>query len=130
MTNLIFFLLILSLFANFSLGSIRYFGLNRSFVLMYKGVLEASCLKVDENGEPCVPYFSKNLLENNVETYLNNNIKRYVDSYTVAFLYFNKDDSTICTSKYCRAVKISIRADINALFHYEKAKNYYVVNAR
>ncbi len=126
MTNCIFFIFILSFFLNFSFGTINFSGIDRTFQLMYKGVLENSFVAFDEYGTPCDPYFDKELLQDNVEQYLGVNLPRYTTNYITAYYYFNEDDYSYCTSNICRGVRISLKAEINYLYHYEKARNFYI----
>lgn len=126
MTNTIFYILMFSVFASFSIGSINYFGVNRTFMLMYKGVIESSLKTVDKNGLPVSPYFDRDALKANVELYLSNNLPKYVDEYTVNYYYFDPIDKTYTTDEYVRAVKISLKAYINNLYQYEKAREFYV----
>lgn len=126
MTNTIFYILMFSVFASFSIGSINYFGVNRTFMLMYKGVIESSLRTVDKNGLPVAPYFDRNALKENVEIYLSNNLPKYVDEYTVNYYYFDPIDKSYTTDEYARAVKISLKCYINSLYQYEKAREFYV----
>ena len=127
MVSLIFYVLIFSLFLNFSAGAMAFSGVNRTFLSMYKGVLESSVSQVDLDGNLSpVPYFNKEKLEYYVTLYFDENLDRYVTHYTFSIYYFNEEDDTICTSKYCTAVKISLECTINYLFHYLKARNFYV----
>ena len=103
-----------------------YSGVNRTFLSMYKGVLESSVAYVDEKGEPISPYFLKDTLEDYVTNYFEENLTRYVTHYEASIYYFNEEDGSLCTSKYCDAVKISLRCDINYFFHYEKGRNFYL----
>ena len=52
---------------------------------IYKGMLEASVITVDDNGESTVPYYDKEVLSNYVTTYLENNIKNYVKNASKYF---------------------------------------------
>ena len=126
MTNCIFFVFIASLILNFSIGSMRYFGVSRTFDLTYKGVLEVSTNDLDENGTPVAPYFIKEKLEKNAESYYQMTIPNYTKNYTTAYYYFNPEDMTYCTSLYCRGVRISLKAKINILFEFCRAKEYMV----
>lgn len=126
MTNCIFFVVILSLFLNFSFGAVNYSGVDRTFQLMFKGVLENSFKAIDNDGNPCDPYFDKTLLEENAEKYFSLNLPKYVTNYVTAYYYFNPNDYSYCTSSYCKGVRISLKADINFLFHYEKGRNFYI----
>lgn len=126
MANLIFFSIILSLFVNFTVGSVSLSGIDRTFQLMYKGVVESSVLSIDEEGNPCAPYFSKKLFEINAEQYFAMNLPRYVEHYVTSYYYFNLNDKSFCTS-YCQGVKVSLKADISSLYKYDKAKEFYIV---
>lgn len=126
MENLIFFTLIASLFINFTFGAMKLSGVNRTFLSMYKGILESSVAYVDKDGYPIKPYFLQDTLEDYVTNYLDKNLTRYVTHYEASIYYFNKEDETICTSEYCQAVKISLKCDINYFFHYSKARNFYI----
>ncbi len=127
MTNLIFFTIIASIMLNFSFGVMNYSGINRTFELAVKGPLEMSCLTLDNSATEVAPYFYRDFLEENVELYFAMNLPRYTKEYTTAYYYFNdEEDRSYCTSKYCRGVKISLKAKINTFFEYENAKEFYV----
>lgn len=125
MLNAFAFVFITTLIMTFSLGSINYFGIHRAFELMYRGVLENSMdyfIYSDEN----VYYFVPETLERNVLDYFERNISRYTHEYDVSFYYFNAENDSYCSS-YCRSVKISLKADLNLLFHYEKARSFSIL---
>lgn len=126
MENLVFFTILFSLFLNFSMGAISFSGVNRTFQIMYRGLVEASIAFVDENGEPIEAYFKKSVLEQYVTNYLEDNLTRYVTHYKAAIYYFDKENQVVCTSSYCRSVKISLDCEINYFFHYSKARNFYI----
>lgn len=126
MTNCIFFLFITCLFMNFSLGSISYFGVHRTFMLMFRGVIENALKSVDKSGEPVSPYFDEDLLKANVEEYLDKNITRYTHEYETNYYFYYLEDKTYCSNDYCRGVRISLRAKIDGMFQYEKAKSFSI----
>ena len=126
MEHLIFFSLFFTLFLNFTFGAMRFSGVNRTFLSMYKGVLESSIAYVDEDGNAISPYFIKDTLVDYVDHYLEDNLTHYVTHYEASVYFFNEEDDTICTSEYCQAVKISLECEINYLFHYSKARNFYI----
>ena len=126
MTNCIFYLVMFAYFVNFAFGSINYFGVNRSFTLLYKGVIENACQSVDESGNPIKPYFDKDELIYRAEEYFASTLPRYVTSYDTNYYFFNLEDKSYCTGTYCRGVKISLRAKINIFYTYEKAREFYV----
>ncbi len=127
MTNIIFFALLASLMLNFSFGAMNYSGINRTFELAVKGPLEMSCLSLDMDANEVTPYFYKDFLEENMEFYFAENLPRYTNDYTTAYYYFNDgDDRSYCSSKYCRGVRVSLKAKINGLFEYKNAKDFYI----
>lgn len=128
MENLIFFSLIFALFINFGVGAINFSGVNRTFMSIYRGLIEASIAYIDEEGEPIDPYFKKDILETYLTNYFQENLTRYVTHYTASIYYFNYEDETVCTSKYCQAVKVSLDCQINFMFHYSKARIFYLAN--
>jgi len=126
MEYLIFFAVIFATLFNFSMGAIAYSGVNRTFLTMYRGVLESSVALTDENNVLVEPYFKKDVLETYVANYLEENLTRYVTHYQAKINYINEEDESVCLSKYCNAVKISLECDINYLFHYKKGKIFYI----
>ncbi len=80
---------------------------------------------LDEKANPVKPFFVKDKLIENVENYFSMNISRYAEKYTTAYYFYNPDDDSYCTS-YCRGVRISLKANLNAFYKFEKARNFYV----
>lgn len=114
-----------SLFLSFSFGCMSFSSVHRTFSLMYRGLFETVTATIDESGEPSA-YFNKNKVEEYVTEYLANNLTKYVTNYEVSYYFFYEDSGLVCTSGNCTALKISLKADINYIFHYEKAMNYYI----
>ena len=127
MEYIFFFAIIFGTMINFTMGAIRFSSINRTLSLMYKGLLEASTSYVDSNGFYRSPYFDKDKLKNYVINYMDENLKSQVDHYTVSIYYFDRGDETMCLDEHCESVRITLKADINYLFHFEKAKEYHIV---
>lgn len=117
-----------ALFLNLSFTSLRFSQINRCFMSIYKGLLEASLITINSRGEPTFPYFDKTRINNYIVNYLDNNLSKYSTDYEIKTKYLNRDSSTICLSN-CKEVKISIKAKINYLFTYEKAQSFVVRSA-
>ena len=128
MTNCIFYTLFFALFLNLSFGSLRYSQVNRVFMSVYKGMLEASVLTISESGEPVIPYYNQPTLENYIDNYLKENISKYTTKYTVKTAYFEKNSQDICTN-YCRSVSINLNAKINLFYDYNKTQTFVVRSA-
>lgn len=128
MENLLFFSIIVGVMINFTLGAISFSRVNRSFALMYKGLLESCVATIDETGAATTPYFEKNRIRQYVKEYLDENIKEYTTSYVAYFMYFAGDER-LCLSKYCTTVRITLKADINYLFKFEKARDFKITRS-
>ena len=128
MTNCIFYSLFFALFLNLSFGSLRFSQVNRVFMSIYKGMLEASVLTIDENGEPVVPYYNKESLATYVNEYLKENVEKYTSNYSVNTEYFDSNNSSTCTA-YCRSVSINLNAKINIFYEYDKTQTFVVRSA-
>lgn len=92
---------------------------------IYKGMLEASVLTIDENGEPVVPYYGKEAVESYLKEYLGKNISNYAKDYTIN-ANFHDENGEYCTD-YCREVAITLHAKINFLYKYEKTQTFLVI---
>ena len=126
MGNIAFYAMMFVLFLQFSFGAIDYSGVNRTFLGLYRGAIEASLRTVGDSGEPTYPFFDEAVLKENVYSYFEENLTRYVTHYTTGIYYFELEDGLMCTDHYCSGVKITLKADINYFFHYENAKSYFV----
>lgn len=127
MTNCIFYTLFFILFINVSFGSLRMSQVNRTFMSMYKGMLEASVVTIDDNGEPIYPYYEKSFITSYVSSYLNKNISKYTKDYTLTLTFYKDDGVTVSTSTdKSRCVKFNLKANINYLFKYDKSQTYSI----
>lgn len=126
MMNLVFFSIIFSLMVTLSFGAMNLSGVNRTFLSMHRGIFESSVVYVDEEGKPVEPYYLKETLQSYVTEYLEENLTRYVTHYEASIYYFDHDTGEACLSNYCKAVRISLECQINYLFHYSKARDFYI----
>lgn len=125
MTNCIFYAMFFTLFLNMVLGSLRMSQINRVFMSIYKGMLEASVLTIDNSGEPVEPYYNKATFNDYVDDYLKENLSRYTTDYSLETVFLSKDTNTVCTS-FCRKVEITLKAKVNFLYTYEKTQVFTV----
>ncbi len=125
MVEMIYYVIMFSFFLNFSFGCIEYSNINRAFSLMYRGLFETALATIDERGNPGA-HFNEEKIEEYIPLYIGANMPKYVTSYTINYYYFDEETGLVCTSHFCKALKISIKAHINYFFDYEKAMNFYV----
>lgn len=125
MTNCIFYSIFFALFINLSFGSLRFSQINRSFLSIYKGMLEACVLTVDEDGEPVKPYYSHEKIDEYVVNYLNESIKRYSNSYSLTTEYYDENFKEK-TDTYSRGIAINLKAKIYSYRTYEKEQRFSI----
>ena len=125
MTNCIFYSLFFVLFLNVSFGSLRYSQVNRVFMSIYKGMVEATVITITDTGEPLVPYYKKEKMEIYIDEYLKENLSRYTTDYSVSTNYYMPATNAVC-SDICRKVSINLKAKINVFYEYDKTQTFVV----
>ena len=128
MTNCIFYSLFFALFLNLSFGSLRISQVNRVFMSIYKGMIEASVVTINDQGEPIIPYYSQTTLNSYVDDYLKTNISKYVKEYTLNTLYLEDNLYNVCDEN-CRVVSINLKAKINAFYEYDRTQTFAIRSA-
>lgn len=128
MLNCLFYSIFFALFLNTSLGALRLSQVNRVFMSSYKGMFEASLITVDSDGEPVHPYFNQKILREYINGFMCENLNRYTTNYLLNVDFYLLDGSTECSeTDYARNVKITLKADINFLYKYDKTQSYTVL---
>lgn len=125
MINCIFYSMFFALFLNVSLGSLRFSQINRCFLSIFKGMLEASVVTIDEQGEPVVPYFDKENIDTFVTDYLGKNIKRYSNEYVVKTTLMDKETGIVCEDN-CQKLSINLKAKISSFIDYDKTQTFVI----
>lgn len=128
MTNCIFYSLFFALFLNLSFGSLRISQVNRVFMSIYKGLIEASVVTINDQGEPIMPYYSQTTLNSYVDDYLKTNISKYVKDYTLNTKYLEDNLYSVCDEN-CRVVSINLKAKINVFYEYDRTQTFAIRSA-
>jgi len=126
MTNCIFYAIFFTLFLNVSFGSLRTSQINRVFMSIYKGMLEASVITVSDKGVAITPYYNRARLNHFVNTYLKDGISRYTKDYTFQLRFKNDNNSNLICQSNCRKVEIELEAKINLFYKYEKTQVFTI----
>ena len=113
------------LFVSFSIGASQYSYINRTFELLLRGAFEKAIIIIDDQGE-IKPYFDEEILEEEIEEYFALNLPRYVRSYEYYYYFSYSDKGGYCINHDCDAIKISLKANINDFFIYNKAKTFFI----
>ena len=76
----------------------------------------------EENG----PYFDKEILEDNLTSYFDFHMPRYVDGYDISFYYYNITDHSFDLDDECQAVEVTIETTLIMFKHYQKTMFYEI----
>lgn len=125
MTNCLFYSIFFALFLNISFGSLRFSQINRTFLSIYKGMLEACVITVDTKGEPIKPIYNKQKVEDYVLTYLEENIKKYSKNFDLKTTYYDENFKNK-TNVEIRGISITLNAKINSFYTYEKEQRFSI----
>lgn len=129
MGNICFYAMFFVIFLQFTFGAIKFSGVNRTFLSMYKGVFEVSLITVDKDGEPIYPYYGEEILKDNVDLYLKENLTKYTRNYETNIIFLNLDNDGVCLDEHCSKVEVNLKVDINMFFKYDKSLKYTVKEA-
>ena len=124
MTNIIFYTLLLSISTSFGLGAMKHSTINRTFMLLQRSVFEYAVITIDENN---YPYYDEQLIKEGIDNYFENNIKPIVNKYTTGIIFLN-DDNSLCVNGKCQRVQVSLKANINYLFNFEKSMIFTITS--
>lgn len=96
-------------------------GLNRSVIytpveLFYPEIISNNGVGVVE-----VKSFQKRMME-----YYDHTLSKYSKSYEVKFYYYNPDNDAMCIRIYCRAVEITVNADLIMNYKYHRVMFYEI----
>lgn len=62
-------------------------------------------------------------LKKYINTYYEENLSRYCNSYEVGYYFYNQDDGSYCTNLYCTAVEITV--DCSLINNYQMSRTMY-----
>ena len=117
--------LIVVLSFNFFILSYQINGINR-IVLGTPLALYETAIVVYDIDEEKGPYFSKEILENNITTYLNYHLSRYAFDYYYNFYYYKIADHSLDMSDEAKAVEVNVSAYLAMNTYYEKTMFYEI----
>ena len=112
------------LFSSFTI-SLKLQTINRAIIYMPIEIFETSIqvVNIDETENL---YFDKNLLDTNVNRYLEEKLSNVMKDYSYSFYYYNQDDGSICTSGKCNAVEVTVSGHYAYNFSYSRSVNYEI----
>ena len=93
-------------------------------MLLQRSVFEYAVITIDENN---YPYYDEQLIKEGIDNYFENNIKPIVNKYTTGIIFLN-DDNSLCVNGKCQRVQVSLKANINYLFNFEKSMIFTITS--
>lgn len=93
-------------------------------MLLQRSVFEYAVITIDENN---YPYYDEQLIKEGIDNYFENNIKPIVHKYTTGIIFLN-DDNSLCVNGKCQRVQVSLKANINYLFNFEKSMTFTITS--
>ena len=118
-----FFVVFLSF--NFFMISYQINGINRLVYAVPLSLYETAINMFDIN-EEIGPFFSKEILEDNINSYFDFHLPRYTDQYQISFYYYNPSDHSLDMDDEAQAVEITINSNLVLAKHYQKTMFYEI----
>lgn len=118
-----FFVVFLSF--NFFMISYQINGINRLVYAVPLSLYETAINMFDID-EEIGPFFNKEILEDNINSYFDFHLPRYTDQYQISFYYYNPSDHSLDMDDEAQAVEITINSNLVLAKHYQKTMFYEI----
>ena len=110
---------------NFFMVSYQINGINRIVTGAPLSLFETAVVLLDIN-EEIVPHFDKEILEDNLTSFFDYHLPRYVRQYDISFYYYNISDHSLDMSNEPQAVEATISTELVLSKHYQKTMFYEI----
>lgn len=107
--------------------SYRLSGVNRTFLLLPKGIIENSIIIIESHNYE-KPFFDIDYLQNETKRYFTVNLGEYVSTYDLSFYFFDKDGSDDHFEERYDGVSIALKTKIIADMYYENSLTFTIKN--
>ncbi len=109
---------------NFFMVSYQINGLNRLITGAPLSLFETAIVlyDIEENG----PYFDKEILEDNLTSFFDYHLPRYISQYSLSFYYYNIENHSINMTDEPKAVEVTFQAELVLDKHYQKTMYYEI----
>lgn len=118
-----FFVVVLSF--NLFMMSYQVNGVNRLVLGMPMSLFETAIVMTNLS-ENEVPKFNHDILEGNLTSYFAYSMPHYTDDYSLYFYYYNPKNHSVCLSTQCRAVEVTVNANLALGYNYSKTMYYEI----
>ena len=127
MSNIIFSLVIAVMSLHMFTFTYRLNGINRSLYNIPISIFESSIPLTSYNEETGL-YYDKELLRRKLTYYIKSSISDLCHSYRMSLYFYNQADDSVCLSKYCNAVEITIDAKVIFFTEYHRTARFYITH--
>lgn len=94
-------------------------GLNRCIINSPIQIVEASIFPITYAEDETL-YIDKSTFKSKYKKYLDSQVYRYVNDYTVSYYFYTSDNKQACTLKDCMGVEISFNARIDYIYPFHR----------
>lgn len=70
---------------------------------------------------------NKGFLESYLTFYYNFNLKKYTPNYNMSLYFYSAENESFCTTNYCTGVEVTITAELNFNYQYERIMYYEIL---
>lgn len=88
--------------------------------------LVESSIPLTMQEDEVVLYFDQEKLKENYKNFLEKEIEKYVDSYTVNYYFYNLENGGFCDVNNCQGVEIYFSAKIMLIYEYQQTLKYEI----
>ena len=107
------------------LFSYRLSGINRTFLLLPKGIIENAIVIIYEQNYK-KPFFNQEYLEKETEKYFSVNLEKYVSSFALSFYYFDKDGNEDYFDQRFDGVSIALKTPLFVDNYYQNSLTFTI----
>ena len=97
----------------------KYMGLNRCIINSPIQIVEASIFPITYAEEEIL-YIDKSTFKSKYKKYLDSQVYRYVNDYSVSYYFYSLNNKAACTTKDCQGVEISFSATIDYIYPFHR----------
>ena len=103
-------------------------GINRSIIQTPHAILEKS-IPLTMQKEEVTLYYDQETLKNSYESYLDRELKKYTENYTVSYYFYNTQDGGFCDVTNCQGVVIKVEAKVMLGITYKREMKYEITES-
>lgn len=104
-------------------------GINRTIVSSPRSIFETAIPLVADEKKVTL-YYDQEKLKSEYQSYLDRELKKYTDSYTVDYYFYNTSDGGFCDVSNCQGVEITVEVKVMFNMDYTRTLKYEITEAK